>query len=67
VIGTPAALSSRSLPFAGLSLSGAILLPLTAVLLVTVPVFLQAPLVRQAPLAAALFTLGILASIKAQR
>ena len=62
MIGTPAALSSRSLPFAGLSLSGAILLPLTAVLLVTVPVFLQAPLVRQAPLAAALLTLPLVAA-----
>jgi Protein of unknown function (DUF3120) len=64
VIGIPAALSSRSLsstgfPSAGLSLSGETLLPLTAVLLVAVPVFLQAPLVRQAPLAAAFLTLPL--------
>jgi len=38
------------------------LLPLTAVLLVAVPVFLQAPLVRQAPHAAALFTLPLVAA-----
>ena len=62
MIGTSTALSSRSLPFAGLSLSGEILLPITAVLLVAVPVFLQAPLVRQAPLAAALFTLPLVAA-----
>ncbi len=59
MIGTSTALSSRSLPFAGLSLSGETLLSLTAVLLVMVPVFLQAPLVRQAPLAAALVTLPL--------
>lgn len=62
MIGTSTALSSRSLPFAGPHLSGEILLPLTAVLLVAVPVFLQAPLVRQAPLAAALFTLPLVAA-----
>jgi len=62
VIGTSTALSSRSLPFAGPRLSAEILLPLTAVLLVAVPVFLQAPLVRQAPLAAALFTLPLVAA-----
>jgi hypothetical protein len=61
VIGTPAALSSRSLPSAGLILSGEILLPLTAVLLVAVPVFLQAPLVRQEPVAATLLTLPLVA------
>jgi hypothetical protein len=60
VIGTPAALSSRSLPSAGLILSGETLLPLTAVLLVAVPVFLQAPLVREAPMAATLITLPLL-------
>ena len=59
MIGTSAALSSRSLPVTGLSLSGETLLRLTAVLLVTVPVFLQAPLVRQAPLASALLTLPL--------
>ena len=62
MIGTSTALSSRSLPFAGPLLSAEILLPLTAVLLVAVPVFLQAPLVRQAPLAAALFTLPLVAA-----
>lgn len=62
MIGTPAALSSRSLPFAGLTLSGTILLPLTAVLLVAVPVFLQAPLVRQAPMAAAFLTMPLVAA-----
>jgi len=62
VIGTSTALSSRSLHFAGLGLSGEILLPLTAVLLVAVPVFLQAPLVRQAPHAAALITLPLVAA-----
>lgn len=62
MIGTSTALSSRSLPFAGPLLSAEILLPLTAVLLVAVPVFLQAPLVRQAPLAAALFTLPMVAA-----
>ena len=60
MIGTPAALSSRSLPSAGLILSGEALLPLTAVLLVAVPVFLQAPLVREAPMAATLITLPLL-------
>jgi hypothetical protein len=62
VIGTSTALSSRSLPFAGLNLSGETLLPHTAVLLVTVPVFLQAPLVRHAPLAAAMVTLPLVAA-----
>jgi hypothetical protein len=62
VIGTSTALSSRSLHFAGLGHSGEILLPLTAVLLVAVPVFLQAPLVRQAPHAAALITLPLVAA-----
>ncbi len=62
MIGTSTALSSRSLPFAGLSLSGETLLPLTAVLLVVMPVFFQAPLVRQAPLAAALLTLPLLSA-----
>jgi hypothetical protein len=59
VIGTSIALRSRSLPVAGPTLSGEILLRLTAVLLVTLPVFLQAPLVRQAPLAAALLTVPL--------
>jgi len=62
VVGTPAALSSRSLPSTGLTFPGDILLPLSAVLLVTLPVFLQAPLVRQAPLAATLFTAPLLAA-----
>jgi len=62
VIGTPAALSSRSLPSAGLVLSGDILLRLTAVLLVALPVFLQAPLVRQAPFAATMLTLPLVAA-----
>lgn len=62
MIGTPAALSSRSLPSAGLVLSGDILLRLTAVLLVALPVFLQAPLVRQAPFAATLLTLPLVAA-----
>jgi hypothetical protein len=62
VIGTSTALSSRSLHFAGLGHSGEILLPLTAVLLVALPVFLQAPLVRQAPHAAALITLPLVAA-----
>ena len=62
MIGTPAALSSRSLPSAGLVLSGDILLRLTAVLLVALPVFLQAPLVRQAPFAATMLTLPLVAA-----
>jgi len=62
VIGTPAALSSRSLPSAGLILSGDSLLRITAVLLVALPVFLQAPLVRQAPFAATLLTLPLVAA-----
>jgi hypothetical protein len=62
VIGTPAAFSSRSLPSAGLSLSGDTLLRLTAVLLVALPVFLQAPLVRQAPFTATLLTLPLVAA-----
>ena len=62
MIGTPAALSSRSLPLFGLSLSDETLHQLIAVLLVAVPVFLQAPLVRQVPLAAALLTVPLVAA-----
>nr|WP_254217330.1 DUF3120 domain-containing protein [Synechococcus sp. CCY 9618] len=43
------------------SLPAAAVLPLTAALLVTVPVFLQAPWVRSAPMAAALFTIPLVA------
>lgn len=45
----------------GLAWSGDLPLPLIAALLVTVPVFVQAPWVRMAPMAAALFTLPLAA------
>ncbi len=66
MIGVPSNLSTsssaRSVYLATLTqeLMGARLsLPLVAVLLVTVPVFVQAPLVRLAPMAAALFTVPL--------
>ena len=45
----------------GLAWSGDLPLPLIAALLVAVPVFVQAPWVRVAPMAAALFTLPLAA------
>jgi hypothetical protein len=74
VIGVPPRLSPRSLASeavaaaspAGfdlpeLRLPAPLVLPLVAALLVTVPVFAQAPWVRAAPMAAALFTAPLLA------
>ena len=64
LIGVPPTLSSPS-PAAPLLRIGAVpasaVLPLTAAFLVTVPVFLQAPWVRAAPMAAALFTIPLMA------
>lgn len=67
MIGAPSSLSLRSgTPSAVLAAllrertPIALSLPLVAVLLVTVPVFVQAPWVRLAPMAAALFTLPLL-------
>jgi hypothetical protein len=62
VIGTPAGLNSRSLQLPTVAISAAAVLPLVAALLVAVPVFIQAPLVRVAPLAAAALTLPLLAT-----
>ncbi|KAF0655116.1 hypothetical protein L107_00065 [Cyanobium sp. Copco_Reservoir_LC18] len=63
VLGVPPTLTSRSEVLPGLRL-GAVpagwVLPLAAALLVTVPVFLQAPWVRAAPTAATLFTLPLM-------
>ncbi|WP_323357370.1 DUF3120 domain-containing protein [Cyanobium gracile] len=68
VLGVPPTLSTRPPALPGLriaavapALPAVAVLPLTAALLVTVPVFLQAPWVRSAPMAAALFTLPLLA------
>ncbi len=64
VLGVPPTLSARSwaLPSLGLgALPAAAVLPLAAALLVTVPVFLQAPWVRSAPMAATLFTVPLMA------
>lgn len=67
MIGVPSSLPLRSgPPVSGLSflLRGqarpALSLPLVAVLLVTVPVFVQAPWVRLAPMGAALFTVPLM-------
>ncbi|WP_254946178.1 DUF3120 domain-containing protein [Cyanobium sp. AMD-g] len=68
MLGVPPTLSTRPPALPGLRIAAAAealpavaVLPLTAALLVTVPVFLQAPWVRSAPMAAALFTLPLLA------
>jgi hypothetical protein len=61
VIGTPASYPTRSLQASSLALPADLVLPLVAVLLVSVPVFLQAPLVRVAPLAAAMVTVPLVA------
>jgi hypothetical protein len=68
VLGVPPTLSIRPPALPGLRIAAAgpaipavAVLPLTAALLVTVPVFLQAPWVRSAPMAAALFTLPLMA------
>ncbi len=63
VLGVPPTLTSRSEVPPGLRLGAvpaAWVLPLAAALLVTVPVFLQAPWVRAAPTAATLFTLPLM-------
>jgi hypothetical protein len=64
VLGVPPTLSARSEALPGLRLGtipAAAVLPLAAALLVTVPVFLQAPWVRAAPMAATLFTIPLMA------
>ena len=64
MLGVPPTLSVRSeaLPVLRLgTLSAAWVLPLAAALLVAVPVFLQAPWVRAAPVAATLFTIPLMA------
>lgn len=64
VLGVPPTLSARSeaLPVLRLgALPAAWVLPLAAALLVAVPVFLQAPWVRAAPVAATLFTVPLMA------
>nr|WP_245552535.1 DUF3120 domain-containing protein [Cyanobium gracile] len=64
MLGVPPTLSARSEALPGLRLGAvpaAWVLPLVAALLVTVPVFLQAPWVRAAPMSAALFTLPLMA------
>lgn len=68
LLGVPPTLSTRPPALPGLRIAAAApaipaawVLPLTAALLVTVPVFLQAPWVRTAPMAAALFTLPLMA------
>lgn len=68
LIGEPVILSSRPFPSSDLPdwplrwpVTAALILPLAACLLVTIPVFLQAPWVRTAPMQAALFTAPLLA------
>lgn len=61
MIGVPPTLSSPGLQLPALRVPAALVLPLVATLLVTVPVFVQAPLVRTAPMAVALFTAPLLA------
>ncbi|MCT0208826.1 DUF3120 domain-containing protein [Synechococcus sp. CS-1332] len=68
VLGVPPTLSTRAtalprLPIVATpaAIPAAAILPLAAALLVTVPVFLQAPWVRAAPMAAALFTIPLMA------
>ena len=64
VLGVPPTLPSRATALPGLrfpAIPAEALLPLTAALLVTVPVFLQAPWVRMAPMSAALFTVPLMA------
>lgn len=61
VIGTPAGQFSRSLPSEPLAWPQEFTLPAVAVLLVALPVFVQAPLVRLAPLPASLCTLPLVA------
>lgn len=63
MLGVPPTLSARSGAISGLqfgAVPAAAALPLVAALLVTVPVFLQAPWVRAAPVAATLFTIPLL-------
>ena len=62
VFGTTASFPSRSLELGPLTLPAALVLPLVAALLVAVPVFVQAPLVRVAPLPAALATAVLVAA-----
>ena len=62
MIGTPAGLPGRTEQRPAATLPTALVLPLVAVGLVAVPVFLQAPLVRAAPLAAALCTVPLVAT-----
>jgi hypothetical protein len=63
VIGVPSGLPIRSAPAGPGTLAAALparwVLPLVASLLVALPVFLQAPWVRQSPVAAALFTIPL--------
>ncbi len=64
MLGVPPTLSARSEALPDLRLGAvpaAAVLPLAAALLVTVPVFLQAPWVRSAPMAATLFTVPLMA------
>jgi hypothetical protein len=64
VIGVPPTLPSAAGAVPALrigALPAAAVLPLTAAVLVTVPVFAQAPWVRAAPMAAALFTIPLMA------
>ena len=60
MIGASPTLSS-GLQLPALRVPALLVLPLVATLLVTVPVFVQAPLVRTAPMAVALFTAPLLA------
>jgi hypothetical protein len=60
MIGVSPTLSS-GLQLPALRVPAVLVLPLVATLLVTVPVFVQAPLVRTAPMAVALFTAPLLA------
>jgi hypothetical protein len=60
MIGASPTLSS-GLQLPALRVPAVLVLPLVATLLVTVPVFVQAPLVRTAPMAVALFTAPLLA------
>ncbi len=64
MLGVPPTLSLPALPASPQPLvvrGDAAVLPLAAALLVAVPVFLQAPWVRSAPMAAALFTVPLMA------
>jgi len=61
VIGSSAGLPLRSPGLPALSIPRELLLPVVAVVLVALPVFVQAPLVRLAPVAASLCTLPLVA------